>query len=93
MNDEMITRRTEMEQRLGRIAAWLREEGDPPDAVREDVRLLSEYYEGALWRRDFEADEAGMLPPQLRRGVLSEDAVYDVLSEYGERVCGSRKVL
>ena len=27
-------------------------------------------------------DEAGLLPPDLKRGVLSEDGVYDLLSEY-----------
>ena len=40
---------------------------------------LSEYYEGE-WRKDFEADEAGKLPSDLKRGVLSEDAVYNLLS-------------
>ena len=32
--------------------------------------------------RDYEADEAGKLPADLKRGVLSEDAVYDLLSDY-----------
>ena len=31
---------------------------------------------------DFEADEAGLLPKDLKRGVLSEDAVYGLLSDY-----------
>ena len=31
---------------------------------------------------DFEADEAGKLPPDLKRGVLSEDGVYDILSDH-----------
>ncbi len=29
--------------------------------------------------KDFEADEAGKLPSDLKRGVLSEDAVYDLI--------------
>lgn len=42
---------------------------------------LTDYYEGPLWRQDFEDDEAGKLPRDLKRGVLTEDAVYDLLAE------------
>ena len=80
-----IRRITEMENRLNRIGTALKiAEGCPDvlDAVREDVRALSAYFEGPLWREDFEADEAGLLPQDLKRGVLSEDAIYDLLTEY-----------
>ena len=30
---------------------------------------------------DYEADERGELPPDLKRGVLSQDALYDLLEE------------
>lgn len=33
---------------------------------------------------DFEADEAGLLPADLKRGVLSEDAVYDLIVGHRE---------
>ena len=45
-----------------------------------DLRALAEYYECPLWRKDYEDDEAGRIPPSFKRGVLSEDAIYDVLS-------------
>ena len=82
---ERIRRITEMESRYDRIRHALRASGACPDrldSVRGDIQALSAYYEGSLWREDFEADEAGLLPPDLKRGVLSEDAVYDLLSEY-----------
>jgi hypothetical protein len=44
------------------------------------VKELAAYYEDDDWREDFEADEAGRLPADLKRGVLSEDGIYDVLS-------------
>ena len=31
--------------------------------------------------KDYEADEAGKLPADLKRGVLSEDALFDLLEE------------
>lgn len=43
--------------------------------------LLS-YYDSGQWLADYEADEAGLLPPDLKRGVLSQDGVYNLLSEY-----------
>lgn len=50
------------------------------DPSREDLlRELKEYYEGGQWLRDYEMDEAGLLPPDLKRGVLSQDGVYDLL--------------
>ena len=40
---------------------------------------LSEYYGGDQWGQDFYDDEAGKLPKDLKRGVLSEDGLYDLL--------------
>ena len=48
----------------------------------ELVRQLSDYYGSAAWKRDFAADEAGLLPGTLKRGVLSEDGIYDLLEEF-----------
>lgn len=51
-------------------------------ALREDPALgilwaqLCAYYEGGQWLQDYELDEQGLLPPDLKRGVLSQDAVY-----------------
>ncbi len=40
-----------------------------------------QYYEGGQWLADFTLDEQGMLPRDLKRGVLSEDGVYNFLAE------------
>ena len=54
------------------------------ETLSPQIKELSEYYESSLWRKDFEDDEAGELPKELKRGVLSEDAVYDLLEEIKE---------
>ena len=41
--------------------------------------VLSDYYTSPAWKRDFAADEAGLLPKDLTRGVLSEDGIYNLL--------------
>ncbi len=50
------------------------------------LQELTEYYENGQWMADFEADEAGLLPGDLKRGVLSEDGVYNLLFEI-EQIC------
>ena len=45
------------------------------------VKKLDVYY-SQHWREDYEADEAGLLPPDLKRGLLSQDAVWDALADY-----------
>lgn len=55
-----------------------------PEAMAEKSEQLDElreYYEGGLWLSDYEADERGELPPELKRGVMSEDGVYNFLCE------------
>ena len=43
------------------------------------LQELTEYYENGQWMADYEADEAGLLPSDLKRGILSEDGVYNLL--------------
>ncbi len=45
----------------------------------EKLAALTAYYTSGEWRADYEADERGELPPDLKRGVLSQDGLYDLL--------------
>lgn len=45
------------------------------------LQELTEYYDNGQWMADYEADEAGLLPPDLKRGILSEDGIYNLLFE------------
>lgn len=51
------------------------------EVVLPRLRALQAYYESQLWLQDYDADRAGHLPADLRRGVLSQDAVYDLLRD------------
>ena len=80
---EQIERIRHYEMLLDRVAPVLgdlQEALDAFDGIQDDVKELAAYYEDDDWREDFEADEAGKLPRDLKRGVLSEDGIYDVLS-------------
>ena len=83
--EERIKRIEDMEERMDRTWKAVRELQtaiEQFNGVREDVEALSDYYENGCWRQDYEADEAGVLPEDLKRGVLSQDALYDLLAEY-----------
>jgi hypothetical protein len=50
-------------------------------AAREKISQLRSYYESGQWMEDRKADEDKKLPPAMPRGVLSEDAIYDLLTD------------
>lgn len=66
--------------RLARIQEMERNY-DEALAGREDVLdTLRAYMDSGEWLSDFEADERGEIPPQIKRGVLSEDGLYNLLN-------------
>lgn len=66
-------------ERVERYERLFDEASAIPDA--EKLRLLEAYYASGEWREDYEADERGELPPDLKRGVLSQDGLYDLLEK------------
>ncbi|WP_026506792.1 DUF4298 domain-containing protein [Butyrivibrio sp. MC2013] len=47
--------------------------------LQPGVKKLERYYSGRQWKDDFAADEIGEIPADIKRGVLSEDGLYDLL--------------
>lgn len=50
-------------------------------AVQEKIDGLKAYYGSPAWWKDMADDEAGKLPSDLPRGVLSEDGIYNLLAD------------
>ncbi len=63
------------------------------EAAQKDYKKLSDYYGSTRWMEDYEADEAGKLPRDLKRGVLSEDAVYDLITDNHDLAVRMLKVI
>ncbi len=72
--EQTIDRIRRMEGRYDRLLGGQ----DCPEALRE----LARYMESGLWLRDYELDEQGLLPPELKRGVLSQDGLYALLEKF-----------
>ena len=86
-NKEQIARIRLMERRLNQaLAAVKRLDSalEKYEAAQEAIAALSEYYGSDLWKQDFADDEAGLLPVGLKRGVLSEDGIWNLLTDCKE---------
>lgn len=82
--DTTISRIRQMEEHLDAAAEALRALDSALTqyaAIRPRLEQLTAYYESPQWLADYDADCAGLLPPDLKRGVLSQDGVYDLLAE------------
>ena len=77
MSTDRITRIKEMEEIY--------------DRVRKDMAALKEYEESGLWLQDYETDERGELPRDLKRGVLSQDGLDEVFEEAKALEIGGRR--
>ena len=54
---------------------------------------LAAYYDGGDWKDDYEADEAGKLTAVPKKGVLSQDGLYDLLADNKELTVDMLKLL
>ncbi len=70
-------------ERLARIAA-MEEVFDRALAspTEEDMRILTAYMDSGDWLRDYTADEQGRIPRDIKRGVLSQDGLYNLVTDW-----------
>ena len=60
------------------------EDSQALDALKSDMAKLETYYTGPLWKADLAIDEGYNLT-DIKRGVLSEDGIYNLLEQYKEK--------
>ena len=71
-----------MEARLNRgvaVAADMEQALLQFGTIQEDLKALEQYLGSEERKQDLAADEAGLLPDGLKRGVLSEDGIWNLL--------------
>lgn len=54
------------------------------EEYQSEIKILEEYLASQDWKDDFESDEKGEFPADLKRGVLSEDGIYNLLERNKE---------
>ena len=93
---EQAERIRQMELRMERAAKAVMELSaalDNYEATQEDIAALEGYYGSEVWKQDYADDEAGLLPKELKRGVLAEDGIWNLLSDVSELNLRIRKLL
>lgn len=82
---EQIERIKKMEARLERaseVVMKLSAALDDYVETLEDIRALESYYGSEEWKKDFADEEANRLPKDLKRGVLSEDGIWNMQEDH-----------
>ena len=54
------------------------------EQLQSDIKKLEAYYTSQQWKDDFALDEKGVFPDDLKRGILSEDGIYNLLEQNKE---------
>lgn len=80
--NKIVARIKGMERRMRRAEKVLRSMEyalDEWGMMNSDMKVLNKYLGSEEWKADLMADEEGLLPDNLRRGVLSEDGIWNLL--------------
>lgn len=94
-SQDRIKRIKDLEEKFdaaSRAVAELEKALDDYSDVREDISDLEEYMDSGAWMQDFEADGRGEFPAGMKRGILSEDGLYNLLSDSDEVLRRMRSV-
>ena len=87
LDSKQLNRIKRMESYLDEAALAVKELSlalEKYEKLEKKYYKLEGYYGSSAWLDDFEADEAGLIPQEIKRGVLSEDAVYNLIVEHKE---------
>lgn len=80
----IVERVRQMEQYMDEVAEALQSAPDnlcTEKELCEKVKALTNYMDSGQWLADYEADERGELPADLKRGVLSQDGLYNLICD------------
>ncbi len=78
---ERVARMEQLHDKSRDAVYSLLEAAEKYNAARAGLRELTEYYESPLWMKDFFDEREDVFPKDMKRGILAEDTVYDLLTD------------
>lgn len=75
--EHILDSQQEMLNKLDELITWM-------DTHQQDYKELTEYYYSAQREQDLQDEKEGKVPRDLKRGVLDEDSIYDMMGDYRE---------
>ncbi len=88
-DERMINRICQMEKYFDDVLLALKynpKSINTDDELQKMILDLKNYSANGQWLEDYEADERGELPKELKRGVLSQDGLHNLLCELHEKL-------
>lgn len=73
--EDILVSHEDMLQKLGGLL-------DTLEASQKDYTALIEYYYSDQRNQDLQDEENNLIPKTMRRGVLSEDEIFDLVGDY-----------
>lgn len=55
---------------------------DAYEKIQNDLKALEKYYTSSEWKEDYDTDEKGLFPSDLKRGILSQDGIDSLLEKF-----------
>ncbi len=92
---EQLERIARMEQALNdsvQALAALERALEGYQQVQDGLHELIEYYQSPLWLKDYDDDNEGRIPGDTSRGVLSQDGVWDMLTDQNRLLAWMRDI-
>jgi len=80
-SNQTLERIQQMEEYLDQILDVLSSSKQPSwdlKPLSSIIDILMDYYYNGQWLKDYEADERGEIPSNIKRGVLAEDTLYNL---------------
>ena len=81
MDYKHIEKYTQTYENYKELLGEINEILDQLDKDREDFDKLVEYYYSEQFKKDFDDSNEGKIDPSINQGILTEDAIYDLMGD------------
>ena len=84
--ERSVKRIKELESVFDEVSKTLKEEPIKLNDTeyQNKIKILVDYLDSGMWLKDYELDEKGLIDQSVKRGILSEDGLYNLIFEIRE---------
>ena len=84
--ERTVKRIKELESVFDEVSKTLKEEPIKLNDTeyQNKIKILVDYLDSGMWLKDYELDEKGLIDQSVKRGILSEDGLYNLIFEIQE---------
>lgn len=84
--ERSVKRIKELESVFDEVSKTLKEEPIKLNNTeyQNKIKILVDYLDSGMWLKDYELDEKGLIDQSVKRGILSEDGLYNLIFEIQE---------